>query len=116
MPGKVAVLCWEESRPWVSVLRQEGYSVPWVDEPKADVAKQVSDSPPDALVVDLTRNPEDGEATVSTLASSGTLPGIPVVAVVEDAASNGLAGKVDALYQTTPAEIVAAVRAALAAR
>lgn len=116
MPGKVAVLCWEESRPWVSALRQEGYSVPWVDEPKADIAGQVSVSPPDALVVDLTRDPDAGESTVSTLSSSGTLAGIPVVVVVNDGASNGLSGSVDALYQTTPGKIVAAVEAALSAR
>jgi CheY-like chemotaxis protein len=116
MPGRVAVLCWEESRPWVSALRQEGYSVPWVDEPKADVASQVSASPPDALLVDLTRDPEQGETTVSTLASSGTLAGIPVVLVTKDGTPNGLSGTVDRLWQTTPAKIVAAVEAALATR
>jgi DNA-binding response OmpR family regulator len=116
MPGKVAVLCWEESRPWVSALRQEGYSVPWVDEPKADIAGQVSAAPPDALVVDLTRDPEQGESTISMLVSSGTLTGIPVILVMERGAPNGLSGKVEGLSETTPAEIVAAVRAALAAR
>jgi hypothetical protein len=111
---KVAVLCWEESRPWVSALRQEGYSVPWVDEPKNEVGRQFSDAQPDVLLVDLTRLPEQGEGVVSALASKGTLTGIRVVLVMGDGeATNGLTGKVDGLSVTTPKKIVSAVKAAL---
>lgn len=114
MSKKVAVLCWEESRPWVSALRQKGYSVPWVDEPKNEVGRQLADAPPDVLLVDLTRLPEQGEDIVSALASKGTLSGIRVVLVTSDGtASNGLAGKVDGLSVTTPKKIVSAVKAAL---
>ncbi|MEX2551796.1 MAG: hypothetical protein WD627_02170 [Actinomycetota bacterium] len=114
MSKKVAVLCWEESRPWVSALRQKGYSVPWVDEPKNEVGRQLADAQPDVLLVDLTRLPEQGEDIVSALAAKGTLSGIRVVLVTSDgAASNGLAGKVDGLSVTTPKKIVSAVKAAL---
>lgn len=114
MSKKVAVLCWEESRPWVSALRQKGYSVPWVDEPKNEVGRQFADAQPDVLLVDLTRLPEQGEGIVSTLASNGTLTGVRVVLVMgDDVTSNGLTGKVDGLSVTTPAKIVSAVKAAL---
>ena len=114
MAEKVAVLCWEESRPWVSSLRQAGYSVPWVEEPTGDVARQVSTTPPDLLLVDLTRQPEEGAATVSALASARALAQIPVVLVVADgAAPDGLADKIDRLVLTTPGSLVASVRQAL---
>jgi DNA-binding response OmpR family regulator len=114
---KVAVLCWEESRPWVSALRQKGYSVPWVDEPKNEVGRQFSDAEPDVLLVDLTRLPEQGEGVVSALASKGTLSGIRVVLVMSDGdTSNGLTGKVDGVSVTTPKKLVSAVKAALAGR
>ena len=114
MSKKVAVLCWEESRPWVSALRQKGYSVPWVDEPKNEVGRQFSDSEPDVLLVDLTRLPEQGEGVVSSLASKGTLNGIRVVLVVGDGETPvGLTGKLDRVSVTTPKRIVSAVKAAL---
>ncbi len=117
MTKRVAVLCWEESRPWVSALRQEGYSVPWVDEPKPDVGKQLAGSEPDVLLVDLTRTPEQAEDIVSGLASKGALDGVPVVLVQTDSSgTNGLTGKVQSMSVTTPGEIVSAVAAALAAR
>jgi DNA-binding response OmpR family regulator len=115
MIKKVAVLCWEESRPWVSALRQMGYSVPWVDEPKNDVARQLADAQPDVLLVDLTRLPEQGEGAVSALASRGTLAGVRVVLVRSDGETdNGLTGKLDGVSVTTPKKMVSAVKAALA--
>lgn len=112
---RVAVLCWEESRPWVSALRQSGFSVPWVEEPKGDVHRQVSGIEPDLLLVDLTRLPEQGIDMVGALAGEGTLDGVPVVLVSSDAGSpDGLSGKVDLLTVTTPKKMISAVEAALA--
>lgn len=117
MTKKVAVLCFEESRPWVSSLRQQGYSVPWVEEPKAEVQKQVSDILPDVLLVDVTRTPELGEGMVTTWAKQGSLDGVPVVLVYGDeSATNGLSGKVDGVSVTTPDQIIDAVKAALGAK
>lgn len=117
MTKKVAVLCFEESRPWVSSLRQQGYSVPWVEEPKAEVQKQASDILPDVLLVDVTRTPELGEGMVATWAKQGTLEGVPVVLVYGDeGATSGLGDKVEDVSVTTPDNIIAAVKAALAGR
>lgn len=117
MTTRVAVLCWEESRPWVSALRQNGYSVPWVEEPRGEVHRQVAGVEPDVLVVDLTRLPEQGADMVSLLAGEGTLEGVPVVLVSDEAQTpDGLAGKVSHLSMTTPKKMIAAVEAALAQR
>lgn len=114
MTNRVAVLCWEESRPWVSALRQKGYSVPWVEEPKGDVHKQIPDIEPDLLLVDLTRLPERGKEMVSSLADKGALNGVPVVLVSEkNSAAHGLKGKVDLLSVAPPTKIISAVKTAL---
>jgi len=114
MPG-VAVLCWEENRPWVSALRQKGMSVPWVEEPKGDVHKQIPAIEPDLILVDLTRIPEKGKEMIAKLADQGHLKGVPVVLVSENSnASHGLKGKVKDLSVTTPTKIISAVKTALA--
>lgn len=114
---KVAVLCWEESRPWVSALRQHGYSVPWVEEPKGDVHKQIPGVEPDVLVVDMTRMPERGRSMVADLAGLGALGAVPVILVSEkNSASRGLKGKVKNLTVTAPSKIIPAVKAAVANR
>ena len=111
---RVAVLCWEESRPWVSALRQKGYSVPWVEEPKGDVHKQIPGIEPDLLLVDMTRLPERGKEMVAFLADQGSLKGVPVILVSDkDGVSRGLKGKVDDLSVTSPKKIISAVKAAL---
>lgn len=111
---RVAVLCWEESRPWVSALRQKGFSVPWVEEPKGDVHKQIPGVEPDLLLVDMTRMPEKGKEMVAFLADQGSLKGVPVVLVSDkDSVARGLKGKVDDLVVTTPTKIISAVKAAL---
>ncbi|MDQ4148421.1 MAG: hypothetical protein M3164_00250 [Actinomycetota bacterium] len=112
---RVAVLCWEESRPWVSALRQEGFSVPWVDEPKAEVQRQIPEAQPDVLLVDLTRLPQQGKRIVEELAANGALDGVPVVLVSETGDDGGdLTEKVKAV-SVSPSEIVAAVKAAVSA-
>ena len=70
MISKIAVLCWEESRPWVSALRQNGYSVPWVEEPKGDSYKQIPRLEPDLVLIDLTRLPDQGKAMAVVLAGN----------------------------------------------
>ncbi|MGQ0678237.1 MAG: hypothetical protein ACT4OM_01020 [Actinomycetota bacterium] len=114
MTARVAVLCFEESRPWVSALRQGGFSVPWVEEPKAEFQRKIGDAPPDLLLVDLTRMPELGEGMVAHWAAQGGLAGVPVVLVCPQGdETNSLTGKVDDLSMTTPQDIVSAVKAAL---
>lgn len=111
---KVAVLCWEESRPWVSALRQKGYSVPWVEEPKGDVHKQIPGIEPDLLLVDMTRLPERAKEMVAILADQGALSGVPVVLVSDNSnVSRGLKGKVKRLHVTGPTKIISAVKSAL---
>ena len=115
MTKRVAVLCWEESRPWVSELRQSGFSVPWVEEPKGDTHRQLAGVDADVLVVDLTRFPEQGVDMVGVLAAGGTLDDLPVVVVSQQGRSpDGLAGKVSHLTVTTPKKMISAVQAALA--
>lgn len=114
---RVAVLCWEESRPWVSTLRQKGFSVPWVDEPKAEAQQQVPAVDPDLLLVDLTRMPDVGKGIVESLAAQGVLDGVPVVLVSQtDNVLDGLSGKINALTVTSPTRIISAVRSALSRR
>lgn len=113
MNEKVAVLCWEESRPWVSALRQSGFSVPWVEEPRADVQRQVAATEPDLLLVDLTRTAAQGIATVGLLAKAGALSGIPVVLVGSGEDTEDLSGTVDRLTVTSPEKMIAAVKAVL---
>lgn len=111
MPG-VAVLCWEENRPWVSALRQNGFSVPWVEEPKGDAYLQIPGLNPDALVVDFTRSPEQSRDILLDLASD--LKSVPVILVSEkNSASRGLKGKLGKLVTTPPAKVVSAVKSAL---
>jgi hypothetical protein len=114
---RVAVLCWEESRPWVSALRQDGLSVPLVEEPKGDAHTRVPAVEPDLLVVDLTRLPEQGRGMVEDLAAQGALKGIPVVIVSQTGDdSAALRSQVEVLTVTTPSEMVSAVKSALAGR
>jgi hypothetical protein len=116
MAAKVAVLCWEENRPWVSALRQNGYSVPWVEEPKADLYRQIPTAEPDVVVFDLTRLPERVKEMIVELSGKAGLKGVPFVAVAEKtSAARGLKSKVDGLIVTTPKKIVASVKSALAA-
>lgn len=114
---RVAVLCWEESRPWVSALRQGGFSVPWVEEPKGEVHRQVAGVEADLLLVDLTRLPEQGVEMVGILADEGALDGVPVVLVTPNSGDAGsLSDKVTQLTITTPKKMISAVEAALAQR
>jgi DNA-binding response OmpR family regulator len=115
MAAKVAVLCWEENRPWVSALRQNGYSVPWVEEPKADLYRQIPTADPDVVVFDLTRLPERVKEMMVELAGKTAMKGVPFIAVAEKtSAARGLKSKVDGLIVTTPKKIVATVKSALA--
>ena len=117
MISKIAVLCWEESRPWVSALRQNGYSVPWVEEPKGDSYKQIPRLEPDLVLIDLTRLPDQGKAMAVVLAGNDALSGIPIVVVSEkDSATRGLKGKVENLVLTNPSDIVTAVKSALSGK
>jgi DNA-binding response OmpR family regulator len=117
MISKVAVLCWEESRPWVSALRQNGYSVPWVEEPKGDAYKQISRIDPDLVLIDLTRLPEQGKAMAIGLAAQEELSGVPIVVVSErDSATRGLKGRVENMILTNPSEMIVAVKSALAGK
>ena len=114
MTARVAMLVWEENRPWVSALRQKGYSVPWVEEPKNDLHKQIPASEPDILLVDLTRMPERGKGMVADLAKGGHLQKVPVIVVADsDGAARGLKGKVRKLVLTSPKKIVTTVRQTL---
>lgn len=116
-PPRVAVLCWEENRPWVSALRQNAYSVPWVEEPKGDVHKQIPSMDPDVIVVDLTRLPDRGKSMIVELVEGGGLKDVPVVAVSgTGSAIRGLKSRVLRLIPTTPEDIVGAVKSALASR
>ena len=116
MISKVAVLCWEESRPWVSALRQNGYSVPWVEEPKGDAYKQIPRLEPDLILIDLTRLPEQGKKMAIGLAKQETLTGVPIVVVSEkDSAARGLKG-VENLTVATPSDLITAVKSALSAK
>src|SRR5258708_5866984 len=106
MNSKIAVLCWEESRPWVSALRQNGYSVPWVEEPKGDSYKQIPKQEPDLVLIDLTRLPEQGKAMAVSLSANEALSGIPIVVVSEkDSATPGAKGKRQNLSLTSPSDI-----------
>ena len=117
MMSKVAVLCWEESRPWVSALRQNGYSVPWVEEPKGDAYKQIPGLEPDLVLIDLTRLPDQGKAMAIGLSAHKGLTGVPIVVVSEKvSATRGLKGKVQNLVLTSPSDIVTTVKSALAAK
>ncbi|MGH2768865.1 MAG: hypothetical protein ACRDIF_07920 [Actinomycetota bacterium] len=111
---RVAVLCWEECRPWVSALRQNGFSVPWVEEPKGDVHKQIPGVAPDAVVVDLTRRAEQGREMVIDLARQAELKGVPIIVVSDNkSAGRGLKTKVANLIMASPTQIVSAVQSAL---
>lgn len=113
--SKVAVLCWEESRPWVSSLRQNGFSVPWVEEPKGDVHRQIPGIEPDVIVVDMTRMPERGREMLTDLAKGGKVSGVPVILVSDKpSVSRGLKGKVKKLTVSTPGELIKTVKAVLA--
>ena len=116
MNAKVAVLCWEESRPWVSALRQNGYSVPWVEEPKGETYKQIPKVEPDLVLVDLTRRPDQGKAIAIGLAENEALGEIPIVVVGNVSAARGLKGKVKNLVLTNPGDMVTAVKSALSER
>lgn len=114
MSPKIAVLCWEQNRPWVSTLRQRGYSVPWVEEPKGDLYRQIPGVEPDLLLVDLTREADRTKQMVAELGQ--VLKGVPMVLVSEkNNAARGLRGKVQKFVVTTPAKIISTVRSALAA-
>lgn len=116
MNAKVAVLCWEESRPWVSSLRQNGYSVPWVEEPKGDSYKQIPKVEPDLIIVDLTRLPDQGRSMAILLAANEALVDVPIVVVsAKDSALRGLKGKVKHLFPASPDDMIEAVKTALAA-
>lgn len=91
--------------------------MPWVEEPKGDVHRQIPSVEPDVLVVDMTRLPERGKEMVLSLADEGALSGVPVVLVSgKNNAKHGLKGKLDAVVTTTPAEIIPAVHSALKAK
>lgn len=112
MMAGVAVLCWEENRPWISALRQKGFSVPWVEEPKGDAYQQIRDLSPEALIVDFTRSPEQARAILLDLAPD--LKGVPVILVSDkDSASRGLKGKIQTLITTPPSKLISAVKSAL---
>lgn len=105
-------MCWEESRPWVSALRQQGYSVPWVDEPKAELKAPATGFEADLLVVDLTRLPDQGGDVPDALAAADVLAGVPIVMVTSDGKQvDGLGA---AVTFAGPDTMIAAVETALA--
>lgn len=98
----------------MSALRQQGFSVPWVEEPKGDVHRQIPAIEPDVLVVDMTRLPERGKEMVASLADEGVLAGVPVVLVSEkNNVKHGLKGKLDSLVVAAPGDIITAVNSVL---
>lgn len=98
----------------MSALRQGGFSVPWVEEPKGEVYRQIPSIEPDVLLVDMTRSPEKGKEIVVSLADEGVLKGVPVVLVSEkNNVGRGLKGKVDSVVVAAPAQIISAVNSAL---
>lgn len=112
MMAGVAVLCWEENRPWVSALRQKGFSVPWVEEPKGDAYKQIVDLSPEVLVVDLTRSGDQAKEILLDLARH--LKGVPVILVSDkNSATKGLKGKIEKLITTPPSRLISAVKSVL---
>lgn len=111
MPG-IAVLCWEENRPWVSKLRQAGLSVPWVEQPKGDTFTQIPEVEPDVVVVDMTRQMEQSKDIILDLIEE--IPGVPIVIVSDSpAADKGLKSKVDQLIVAKTKKVVPAVKEAL---
>lgn len=106
-------MCWEENRPWVSKLRQQGVSVPWVEQPKGDAYLQIPEQEPEVLVVDLTRSPDQGREIVLELADE--LPGVPVILVSDSArADKGLKTKVAKVLIAKPGDFVDVVTSTLA--
>lgn len=98
----------------MSALRQNGYSVPWVEEPSLEAHKQVPEVPLDLLVVDLTKFPQQGKEMVASLASDGILNGVPVVLVSQDGAGpEDLEGSVDSVIVTSPQQMISAVESTL---
>ena len=108
----IAVLCWEENRPWVSALRQAGLSVPWVEQPKGDTWTQIAELEPEVVVVDLTRQLDQGKDIIVDLVEE--IPGVPIVIVSDSpAAERGLKRKVGKLYTSKPKKVVSTVKEAL---
>lgn len=108
----VCVLVWEENRPWISALRQKGFSVPWVEEPKGDLYKQIPQMQPQVVVADLTRLADQTKEMLLDLAAD--LKGVPVILVSEkNSAARGLKGKIEILTTSPPSKLISAVRAAL---
>src|SRR5207302_11359456 len=98
-------------------LRQNGYSVPWVEEPKGDAYKQIPCIDPDLVLIDLTRLPEQGKAMAIGLAAQEELSGVPIVVVREkDSAARGLKGRVENMILTNPSEMIVAVKSALSGK
>lgn len=115
MTSRIAVICWEESRPWVSALRQKGYSVPWVEEPRGDIHKQLASVQPDLVILDLTKLADQATQILAEMGSDGLLDGVPVVAVSPDGAGpEELPGSSGSITVTTPSRIIPAVEEALA--
>jgi CheY-like chemotaxis protein len=117
MNAKVAVLCWEASRPWVSALRQNGYSVPWVEEPKGDAYRQIPGLGADVVLVDLTRQAERTREMVIDLAGREELKEVPIVVVSEKQGTlQGLRAEPEKLILAKPSGIIAAIKSALSAK
>ncbi len=117
MNAKIAVLCWEDSRPWVSALRQNGYSVPWVEEPKGDAYRQIPGLGADVVLIDLTRQLERTRKMVIDLAGREELKEVPIVVVSEkQGTAQGLRAEPEKLIVATPSGIIAAVKSALSVK
>jgi hypothetical protein len=109
MPPRIRLFHWkiEEAAPLIAKLRGAGYAV---DHGKTPTVRQISESAPAAVVIDLSRIPSHGRAVGAWLRGSKSTRDIPLVFVGGDAA------KVAALRQEIPDAVyttLAGIRGAL---
>jgi CheY-like chemotaxis protein len=110
--ARIRVLHWNanEAAAMLSLLRAAGHTVDYDEELKPDVFRAIRQSPPDAVVIDLTRLPSHGREVATFLRGHKATRHVPLVFV------DGAPAKVEAIRKVLPDAVytsAARVRSAL---
>jgi len=107
MNGKLFLIHWKaaEAEALAAPLRADGWQVELEAEDGARAGKLIRESPPDVIVIYLTRLPSHGRATASYLRSAKATRHLPIIFVdgTEEVIARVKTSVPDALYVTSSA-------------
>lgn len=113
--SRVRLIHWnaEEAEPLLALLKRAGHTVDYDAKFTSKMFKEIRTSPPDAMVIDLTRMPSHGRYVAFSMRQSPKTRQVPVVLVDGDPDKVAITKRqVPDMFFTTRAKLLTAIKAA----